>query len=268
MEYKPTDKQMNAIAKMESFCNIKSNRTEFSNKAEFDDYFTRLQARGNKLSKTRDKIKSWETSYAEIRRKKQAYKDKHYSDFHTLKSYAVGYINRYFPSIQQTEEHLLKKNRDLEMVSKVVSSVKHLIDEKTMIDSLVRQLKGRGKNINFISTKLYAKRFDGVLIKEAISKLREGGTLIKQYSLDDKIAFYKDKWKSKQQLKAKYIERGEDKNIVEETIERVYGEEGEIEILESEIKKMQERNIEWKKIISKLLARGFQYKDITAVLNG
>lgn len=268
MSFTPTNKQLEAIEKMENFCKVSSHRTNFESKQEFDDYFVRLQKRGNKKAKTLDNISSWKTSYSEIQKKKQESKRKYYNDYNTLRSYAIEYINRYFPSIRQTEDKLLEKSNNPSLVWKVLNSVKHLIEEEKMIKALVSQLKHRGKNINYISNKLYTKKYDWVLIKKTINKLRSEGTLLIDYTLEDKFTYYMRKGLSKNEIRKKFIERNEDREVVDTTLEKVFWEEWEIDNLEVLIDKLKAKKVDGKKIINRLLGKWYRYQDIVQVLNG
>ncbi len=267
MSFTPTNKQLEAIEKMETFCKIKSHRTNFESKKEFDDYFVRLQKRGNKVAKKYDSIALGKTSYADINKKKQEQKRKYYSSYEVLRKYAVEYINRYFPSIKQTEDKLLEKNSDYSMVNKVLNGVKHLIEEEKMIKNMVSQLRHRWKNINYISNKLYWKKFDGLLIKKTMNQLRSEWTLLKEYTLEDKFNYYKWKGKSKFEIRRMFIERNQDKEVVEKTLEKVFWESWEQENLENLIETLKRKEVDWKKIIQRLMRKGYKYQDIVSILN-
>ena len=247
MIFTPTIKQQEAIEKMETFCKINSHRTNFSTKNEFDLYFELLKKRWNKRAKLLNDVSSWKTSYNEINKKISAKKEKYYSDEWSLKSYAIKYINRYFPTIKQLELQLSKKTKDYKVVKTVVDMVKQMIDEEKMIDNLVSTLKDRGKNINYITTKLYNKRFDWGLIKDALNKLKAGKSLLIQYTLEEKITYYKKKWKSKFEIGRKFIERHEDRELVEEILEKVFWEDWESDVLKEKIIELKRKNNRIKK---------------------
>lgn len=266
MTFIPTDKQLAAIEKMETFCLIKSHRTIFWNKDEFDSYFKLLLKRWAKRAKLLDDVSSWKTSYSAINNAVKAKKDKYYSNEGVLKAYWITYINKYNPTIKQLEGQLSKKNKDFVVVTKVVDSIKHLIQEGKMIDNLVSTLKYRWKNINYITTKLYNKKFDWGLIKETLDKIRSWWSLLIEYTLEDKVSYYKKKGKSKFEISRMFIERQEDKELVENAIEKVFWEDGENDILEEKILVLKRKNVEPKKIISRLLSKWFKYWDIIEYL--
>lgn len=267
MLFTPTQNQSQAIENMEKFCQIKSNRTNFDSKDEFDNYFELLQKRWNKRSKLLDSISSWKTSYKEIEKKKKEKIDKFYSNYDSLKSYWIKYINRYIPSIKRLELALQKKNSNIELIYKVIDDIKSMIDEEKMINSLITNLKSRGKNINYITSKLYNKKFCKELLEKAIIDIKWEETLLNIHSLENKILSYKNKWKSKTQIKMLLIEREQDKQIVNESINNIFWEFWENEILKEKISILQRKKVEKRKIISRLISKWFKYSDIIEYLN-
>lgn len=262
MPFSPTQNQQQAIANMEKFCQIKSNRVHFGSKNEFDNYFELLQKRWKKRSRLLDSISSWKISYEEIEKKKKEKIEKFYSNYDALKNYWIKYINRYFPTVKKLEIALQKKTTNLELASNVVLDIKYMIDEDKMIKSLVLSLKSRWKNIRYITTKLYNKKFNKELLDKTISAINSENTLLNSHLLENKILSYKNKGKSKTQIKILLIERDQDKNIVEESINNVFWESWENEILKEKISDLQRKNINKTKIISRLIAKGFKYSDI------
>ena len=153
------------------------------------------------------------------------------------------------------------------MVNKVLNGVKHLIEEEKMIKNMVSQLRHRWKNINYISNKLYWKKFDGLLIKKTMNQLRSEWTLLKEYTLEDKFNYYKWKGKSKFEIRRMFIERNQDKEVVEKTLEKVFWESWEQENLENLIETLKRKEVDWKKIIQRLMRKGYKYQDIVSILN-
>jgi len=266
MTFTPSKKQQEAIEKMEDFCLIKSHRTIFKTKQEFDNYFVLLQAKWKKRAKLLNDIFTWKTSFEQIKQKKIEKKEKFYSNESNLKNYAIKYINRYFPTIKQLKLHLSKKNKDNIIVKNVVLNLKHLINEEKLIDSFIYNLKNRWKNINYIKTKLYNKWFDWNLIKKNLNKLNSGESLLIQYNLESKIKYYKNKWKSRFQISSMFIERNEDRELVENILEKIFWENWEKEILKNNIESLKRKKIEQRKIISRLLSKWFKYQDILELI--
>lgn len=88
--------------------------------------------------------------------------------------------------------------------------------------SLVRTMKMRGKNISHISVKLYHKRFDSKVINEILTELKKGDTILEEYSLEDKIKYYKKKGKSRVYVYKRFVERKEDKEVVVKLLDKIY----------------------------------------------
>ena len=260
--FNPSEKQIQALANMENYAWITSNRTNFENYQEFQSYFELIQKKANKKSKFNKAVQDGKLDLNEVRNKIKEKKEQYYTNENTLRSYAIEYLNRYFPSKLQLRDQLNKKTKNREIISKVLKDVEKFIDEEKMVKNLVDQLSQRWKNISYISTKLYNKKFDGDLIKNAIDQLKSWGTLLKEYSLEEKIKYYKNKWSSKSSIFMKFYERGQDRDILNQILEKVFWEEWENEIIVNEIEKLRVKEMDNNKIIKKLLSKGFKYWDI------
>ena len=262
MIFSPTNKQLEAIEKMETFSQIKSHRVHFESKEEFDKYFELLQKKWKKRKKLLDSISDWKTNFSEINKKKEKRKQEYYSDYENLRTYAIKYIWRYYPTIWQLQNQLNKKNPDQIIIWKVINDLKHLIDEEKMIETFVSNLLFRWKNINYIQTKLYNKKFNSDLIKIEIDKLKSWWTLLNEYKLEEKIKNYIEKGRNKSEIRIKFTERREDKKLIEKIIEKVFPEDLEREILKNKIEELKRKKIPENKIIQRLIWRGFKYDDI------
>jgi len=123
----------------------------------------------------------------------------------------------------------------------------------------------RHKNLNYIKQNLSQKKFDKALVDEILKSyfLREGESLLDENYLRKKIILFKEKGKSKNYIKMKLIEREEDKNLIYSLLEEIFSE-GEAEVIKGEYEKLKGK-FERKKIIEKLLRKGFFYEEIKKV---
>ena len=266
MNFFPSINQKNAIKNMEWFCNITNNRIYFESKHDFDNYFKLLENKWNKKSNILKSVTSWKTTFKEINEKSKIKKEKYYSDYQPLKNYAIKYINRYYPTIKQLENQLYKKTNNPETINKVIEKILFMINEELMINTLIDNLKFRWKNINYISTKLYNKKFDTLLIKEKLELIKSEWTLLNKYNLENKVKIYKNKWKSKSEVAKKLIERDIDKELVYSIIENIYWKNSEEEILIRLIGKYKLKNIKKEKIIQRLILKWFSYNQIIKII--
>ena len=94
--------------------------------------------------------------------------------------------------------------------------------------------------------------------------IEEGKSILDENRLFKKIENYKQKWKSKNYIRQKLIERSEDKILVEKFLDEIFYENDEFENLKKEYEKIHKR-YDRNKIIQKLLVKWFRYDDIKKV---
>ncbi len=264
--FNPSEKQLQAIANMERFAWINSNKTRFESKTEFQKYFELLQQKSSKKSWILTAVTSGTTTFEKIAKAKAEKKDKYYANYEMLKNYWLNYLTTYFPTKQKLFDQLSTKTSSKENVEKVFNSIKHLINEEKMIQSYIDLFVVWGKNVVYIKTKLYAKKFDKELILKHIDILKNTESLLDESKLFRQILSYKNKWKSSSYVKHKFIEREEDKEIVEKVISEVFWDDWELENIKKELEKLQNKWFDKQKIITKLLSKWFKYNMIKNIL--
>lgn len=188
--------------------------------------------------------------------------------FSRLKDYSLWYYFKYLPSIRKLENKLLEKTmQNRELTEQVFEDIKHLFQEEQIIESKVKVYLFRNKNLSYIKGKLREKLFDKELVNKILEQnITEWESLFSESYLLKKIENYKQKWKTKKYIFQKLVDRNEDKEIVENCLEKVFWEEWENEILKQEFEKLRLK-YENKKIIEKLLRKGFEYSDIKKIIN-
>lgn len=145
-------------------------------------------------------------------------------NFETLRSYALWYYFRYFPSVKRLQEKMLEKAKDQKLVEKVYKDIVHLTQEKQVMIDKIHIYLIRNKNLNYIRQQLMVKGFEKDMIGEILEEyfLQDGKSLLQENSLFIKIQNYKSSHKSLRFIRQKFIERPEDKDVVEEVISQVY----------------------------------------------
>jgi hypothetical protein len=141
--------------------------------------------------------------------------------YEQLRRYAIKYINRYFPSVKQTEQKLMERtSNNIFLTRKVLTSVQHLIEEDKMINNFVSQLRHRWKSNNYILEKLKTKQYSEYLINSALSitKLWK----FKEYSLEDKVKYYKKRGKNRNEVKNMFLKRNINDNNLELALNKVF----------------------------------------------
>lgn len=188
--------------------------------------------------------------------------------FESFRNYALNYYLRYYPSRKKFKEKLLNKSWwDEKLVWEVVESMDNIIVEKQVIESKIRLYIARNKNLNYIKSKLFEKWFEKEQYEEILTNnYNLDETLLQRDYIVRKVLDYKSKWKSKKYIYWQLFWRNEDKELIMGVLDEVYQDENELMSIVKEYKK-----IKWKydrkKIIEKLLRKGFKYKDVKNVVN-
>lgn len=189
-----------------------------------------------------------------------------YNKYSVLKDYALWYYFRYFPSNKKLENKLFEKSWNTELVSKVFLDISHLLNEDDIIKSKIDNYIFRNKNLNYIKNKLLEKLFPKEKIEIILrEKLDLDRSLLNGESLKRKIQNYKDRNKSINYIKQKLIERMEDRELVESCLEDVFWKESDLASLKNEYEKI--KDLDTKKLVEKLLRKGFKYSDIKKLIN-
>lgn len=261
-------KQEKSIINMENFLKIKSHRLSFQNKDELDNYFKLLLSRCKKKWNLLKNIEDWKITFNEINEKWRAKKIKYFNNENTLKNYALKYIEKYFPTMKKLEDKLLMKCQNIELVNQVLEKVKHLINEKKMIENKIYiETMFWSQNINKIKTKLYNKRFPKELIEEKIEELKSNPeSLIDEWVMRNRVIKLIAKWKSKTEIFYKLKERPQDEEMILKILDEEYWEKETESVLIKEYNKIKDR-YERNKIIQKLTSKWFKYSDVLSVLN-
>lgn len=184
-------------------------------------------------------------------------------NFETLKNYGLWYYFRYFPSRKKLLQKLQEKAQDLELPNKVLENISHLIDDTRVIWDKIRLYLMRNKNLHYIKNKLLLAGFEKDLVEKILENdfLDEEKSLLSEKSLKIKIENYKQSGKSIRYICQKYIERTADRELVERVIQEIFWESEEENILK-ELEKLKNKNFDKQKIITKLIAKGFNYNEI------
>lgn len=180
-----------------------------------------------------------------------------------LKEYALWYYFKYFPSKRRLFDKVFSKSwKDESLSTSILWEIDHLIDEEKNIESRIHFCLDRNKNKRYIMTNLLTKGYDKYIVEKKLKQLLEEkwGSLLDTSYVQHKVLMYKEKGKSKGYVLSKMIESREDRSILEGIIDEVYSQWDE-ENLFKEYEKLKGK-FETKKIIEKLLRKGFSYEDI------
>ena len=176
--FDPSIKQLDALANMERFLGIASNRTHFGSQNDFQDYWNLLDTRCKKQrrqlqqgSKQPTCDAPAQTSGQTSSNKKQRALQKHYRQRSNLVAYARKYYQRYFPSQQRLLQQLSMKCDQPEVVAQAMQDLEELIDDQRVATLHMHRLRGQGKNQREMNQALRRKQFSDDIIENTAQDL-------------------------------------------------------------------------------------------------
>ena len=263
--YEPTQKQLDALANMEGYINIRNPRTLFADKAAFDEYWKLVSDRCDQKTKQRDK-KGFNPAVAHKQR--AASTDRYYQDPDNLRAYAERYIERYQPSRGKLKQQLSKKCSKTKVVEQVFASCAPLINDHSIALGHALRLQQQGKNKRDIQNKLRQRLFDKDCIESCLAKIRqEDGSVYNTDALDKKVKQLLSKGLSQQAIRAKLCEQAADRPLVDAALSQHIDNFSEDERIRKAISKIHNKKVDKQGIIQRLIRKGFAFADIKRVLD-
>lgn len=268
--FDPTEKQLAALANMESYVGVNSNRTQFKDQPEFQDYWNLVSKRCDKVSrhkKSKNPAVSATASPEQIQKRNES-KISYYNDEKNLKSYAQKYCQRYQPSRNKLCAQLMRKSHNQKLSDLVTQQLSEYMDDDALALQLTERMRDQGKNKNYITNKLSQRLFEQDCINRCIKTTStDTGSIWDTDALRKKVETLKRKGFSLHAIRQKLTEQQADKPLVEEALSAVFSTVTDDHNLRSAIAKMQSKNIEHEKIIKRLISKGFRYAAIKELLN-
>lgn len=195
--------------------------------------------------------------------------------------YAIWYYLKYFPSKKALEKKLFEKfwpnsekwkvywwiwEKEIDFILNQKMSL--IIFEEEVAKSKIRNYIEKNKNFSYIKTKMFQKYFDKELVLLILREEYnfENETLLNEEKLKKQIILLKQKGKSKNYIKNKFLERSQDKDLVENILSEVFCD-WELENLKKEYEKIKNKWFDKQKIFQKLFSKWFNYEDIKRVIS-
>lgn len=194
--------------------------------------------------------------------------------------YAIWYYTKYFPSKEWLKRKLEEKFwpnsekwkiywwiNDEEINFIVDEKLKSIIFEKQVARTKIKNYVEKNKNLSYIKNKMFQNFFDKDLVLSILSEEYnfENETLLSEEKLKKQIFSLKQKWKSKNYIKQKFLERSQDRELVEKILEEFF-QDWEYENIKKEYEKIENKWFSKQKIMQKLFAKWFNYSEIKRVL--
>lgn len=194
--------------------------------------------------------------------------------------YAIWYYLKYFPSKIWLEKKLFEKfwpesekwkiygwiwKKEIDFI--INEKMKNLIFEEQVAKSKIKSYVEKNKNFSYIKSKMFQKYFQKDLVLKILKEEFdfENKSLLNYEKLRKQIFSLKQKWKSKFYIKQKFLERKQDKEIIEDILSEIF-ENWDLENLQKEYEKIKNKGFDKQKIFQKLFAKGFSYDDIKKIL--
>lgn len=195
--------------------------------------------------------------------------------------YAIWYYLKYFPSKKALEKKLFEKfwpnsekwkvywwiwEKEIDFI--LNQKMSSIIFEEEVAKSKIRNYIEKNKNFSYIKTKMFQKYFDKELVLRILREEYnfENETLLNEEKLKKQIILLKQKGKSKNYIKNKFLERNQDKDLVENILSEVFCD-WELENLKKEYEKIKNKWFDKQKIFQKLFSKWFNYEDIKRVIS-
>ena len=195
--------------------------------------------------------------------------------------YDIWYYLKYFPSKKALEKKLFEKfwsnsekwkiywwiwGKEIDFI--LNQKMSSIIFEEEVAKSKIRNYIEKNKNFSYIKTKMFQKYFDKELVLRILREEYnfENETLLNEEKLKKQIILLKQKGKSKNYIKNKFLERSQDKDLVENILSEVFCD-WELENLKKEYEKIKNKLFDKQKIFQKLFSKWFNYEDIKRVIS-
>lgn len=248
MSFNPTPKQASALQNMEEYIGIQNPREHFEDSQSFQEYFELIKKKADKKTITRKKNPG--------PRKKSSIQNPE-----ALAAYGKKYAMKYQPSSAKLKQMLLEKcDRNEELAQSVMENYFAKRDDFGLAQNWVFNFLESGLNRRKIQEKLFTKRFDRDTIDKVMEALcPEGESLLNPDQVEQSIEKYKRQGLSPQQIKMKLCESSQDRELVEEILEKSYQDDEELNNLKNLLDKLKRQNLDDKKIIQRLMRKGFSY---------
>ena len=253
--FQPTPRQRAGLASLERFCGIREPRTDFPDREEFAAYWDLVVARGEAAKRQRT------PEVAAARRERVA---AHFLDEDALTRHGQIYLQRYQPSSGKLRQHLQSKCRDPAVCERAMSRLAESLDDRVRIRELAEILQRQGRHARAIRDKLRQRLFPLPLIDACLESLTEAGqgTLLDAPALGRQVAKLTRKGLSKRAMEGKLMGGAGDRAAVQAAL----GQTDDAQALRAAYAKLARRLRPPREMIQRLLAKGFRYSDIAALL--
>ncbi len=199
--------------------------------------------------------------------------------------YAIWYYLRYYPSQEKLRRKLEEKfwvnsenakkywgifEKEINFI--LEEKLKNIIQEKKVCFAKINSLINKWKNINYIKNNLRQKLFEKDLIENILIQDFEvwEKSILNFDKIFKQIETLKNKGKSKNYIKQKFIENNFDKEKIENFLEEIFDENDEKEQVKILLEKYNfNKNLDYKekqKNLEKIVRKGYSFSLVLEVM--
>jgi SOS response regulatory protein OraA/RecX len=262
----PSDLQIGALAKFETFLNLRRRRTNFADREEFQRYWDQLKQRCDQTAQQRQSESPSARRAREEQRKAKV--TAFYNNEERLLAYAHQYRVRFQPSTQKLRVQLLAKSANAEVVERVMIRLQEHLNDDVRAMELAERMRGQGRNAAYIQNKLSIRKFSRETITRCVKTCAaDHGSLWLADALERKAKQLKRKGLSRSAIRRTLTERPADAPLVDAALAQLFAdEEGDDANLTKAVARLLIRKVEPQIIIRRLQAKGFSFAAIKKIL--
>jgi SOS response regulatory protein OraA/RecX len=264
--FDPTPRQATALANLETYLGIRSHRTTFADAEAFRTYWDLVSRRCDTTASRRAATTPAER--AQQRQEQAARRAAHYQDAAHLEAYGRAYATRYQPSVAKlTQQLACKCPNDAALVAQVIERLAGSLDDHARALELAEALQRQGRHAGDMRTKLRLRLFTTATIDRCLEILSGAtGSVLDSESLARKARTLQRKGLSQQAMRRKLTGARGDGELVQQAVDSTLGEAGDGPAIRAAITKLARRQLDRRKLVQRLMAKGFRYAEIVVEL--
>lgn len=260
--FEMTNGRATALAKLESFAGLRSHRTTFADKEAFQAYWELIARRCDAAAQQREKTTP--ADRVRLRHEQEARSAARFQDSAQLEAYGRDYATRYQPSVAKLKQQLSRKcPGNTAVVDQVMEKLENALHDDVRALEIAKSLQRQGRHAGDMRTKLRQRLFSTATIDRCLEMLSAAtGSVLNADSLTRKAHKLQRKGLSQQAMRRKLTGHAADGELVQTVLNETLADQGDGPAIRSAIAKLARKQLDRRKVIQRLLAKGFRYADI------
>lgn len=260
-EFRPSGRQVLALANMESLLGIRSPRTGFTDREQFQAYWDLVSRRCDARTKQTPEARQ---AQRERRTERIA---AYYQDADHLLAYGREYVARYQPSTGKLRRQLAEKSGNPELAERVTALLAERLDDGVRAMELAEGMQRQGRHAQAIRGKLRERLFAAEVIERCLQALTaETGSVLEIDSVARKVRHLQRKGLSQRAMRTRLMGSAADGAVVGAAMAGALGAQGDEAALRTAIARLARKQLDRRTLIQRLMAKGFRHADIVRAL--